>query len=115
MKMKTISFKLSKKLIPYLENIDTEYYYEDWFVIEKWCVDLKNYKSLWIIKTLTFEEAINFILFHLTNEDSLQLWNNYICFFIKWKLILDLSKLTLSQAIEKLLEYLLDNKLLNND
>lgn len=108
--MKTINITLSKKLIPYLKNIDTKFYYEDWFIIHKWWVDIKNYKKLWLIKTLTLEEAIEFILKKIGVEDSLQLWNNYIWFFIKWELVLELSNFSLLQAIEKILEYLLDNK-----
>jgi len=110
--MKTINFDISKRLVPYLENVKTKYYLEDWFLINEWWVDLKNYKNLWLIKTLTTEEAIEFILFSLADEDSLQLWNNYICVFINHKLVLNLSNLSLLQAIEKILKYLLDNNLL---
>ena len=111
-KIKTINIKLSNRLASYLENVKTKYYLEDWFLINEWWVDLKNYKNLWLIKTLTFEEAIEFILSSLTNEDSLQLWNKYFCVFIKWNLVLNLSNLSLLQAIEKTLTYLLDNNLL---
>ena len=114
--IKTINIELSKKLEPYLENIETEYRYR----IYKYSktgktVGLVKNKLPWDIKTLKIEEAIEFILSSLTDEDSLQLWNNYICVFIKWELVLNLSNLSLLQAMEKILEYLFDNNLLKND
>ncbi len=116
--IKTINIELSKKLEPYLENIETEYRYR----IYKYNKTRKTIRLVknklpwdiipWDIKTLKIEEAIEFILSSLTDEDSLQLWNNYICVFIKWELVLNLSNLSLLQAMEKILEYLFDNDLL---
>jgi len=102
--MKTITLELSKRLAPYLENIETEYWYAEGWGIHIYKEKIQDRPDL--IKTLTTEEAMDFILSNLSVEDSLQLWNNYFWLFLKWELVLDLENLPLLEKIEKTLNYL---------
>jgi len=108
--MKTISLELSKRLAPHLGNIKTEYWYA-----KSWGVHIYKEDRQDLIKTLTFEESINFILSNLSVEDVLELWNNYCCFFLKWELILELSNFSLLKSMERIINYLLDNNLLGKN
>ena len=119
--MKTISFELAKRLAPYIENIDTEYKIdENWNIyndIQNELCDafdnIHRYRKLY--KTLTLEEAIDFILnknlsIEFFNRDW-ERWcweNNWDWTYIKWPFIWK----TPLDAVEKKLEYLLDNNLL---
>lgn len=122
--MKTINLELSKKLAPYLEGIKTEFIYNDmWWIEEnRWNTkELNEFPN--VFKTLTLEEAIDFLPFKIEMMNVKYLLEiqkriniYYIEYFntrndryvtnknISWK--------TLIEAIEKMLEYLLDNKLL---
>lgn len=114
--MKTINFELSKRLNEkwLLDNIETEYIYADiWLKLEK---NLNNELEN-TIKTLTFEEVIEFLI---DKWFSIKFWKNYkfqsqgVRFEIYLKKIDKYSHWdTLIEAIEKILEYLLDNNLLN--
>jgi len=137
--METINLELSKRLAPYLENEETEYCYikktilkKDFFKVVK--VDYKddeesNYVGIdyWICKTLTLEEAIEFlpktfgVRFDKDNPRTclkiyfIWSWNiSYSCTEYIWKCTIELHWKTLLEAIEKMLEYLLDNNLLWN-
>jgi len=128
--METISLELSKRLAPYLEDVETEFfYYND---VE---YDINNYVLLdtkeelfkkflqWHdFKTLTLEEAIEFLqtniawIYDIVSAESTQ-WNYFECNYYKdWpnkdKPFDVVSWKTLLEAIEKMLEYLLDNDLL---
>lgn len=115
--MKTINLELSKRLAHYLENINVKYFYEDWFIIYKWWVDIKNYKKLWLIKTLTLEEVIEVLpkyifIYNKYAHPYIDILNNTIYYWY-WAIIGFGEKWeTLLQAAEKILEYLLDNNLL---
>lgn len=124
----TINFKLAKRLNDegLLEGVETKYYYDDKFLIKKEMVDLKNYKQLWLIKTLTLSEAIEFLPAHIkqyklrwTKWDEAnpywpRIWYSvyYVCEY-NWK-ILDsyFTWKTLLEAISNMIEYLLNNNLL---
>jgi len=104
--MKTINLELSKRLAPYLENTDTEnWYYKwvfNWGFPYRWQFIQKEY-----VKTLTLEESIEFLQKHYWDWIiDLSIYPNKILieWTYKWK--------TLLIAIEKMLEYLLDNDLL---
>jgi len=112
--MKTISLELSKKLAPYLEWVETEYI---WVHIQ-WCDSiiksdnwLDEYK--YICKTLTLEEAIEFLWNINIRWEQLWIykksnWNWIIYYWFgnvyEWE--------TLLEAVEKMLEYLLTENLL---
>ena len=116
--MKTINFELSKRLndLWLLDNIETEYCYNiDWDLLS-WFYAKKEYNQI-VYKTLTLEEAIDFlptyILKHKRAKKYFQIyrnkdWYNIWYEFIHW----EFSKKTLLEAIEKMIEYLLDNNLL---
>ncbi len=117
--MKTINPELSKRLAPYLEDVETDHVlmenvfwdYVLWDEISMWTFNPKWDKY----KTLTLEEAIDFMPRDILNwelmfskyscryENALLDWNPWLLMF-NWK--------TLLQAIEKMLEYLLDQWLL---
>lgn len=109
--MKTINFELSKRLndLWLLDNIETKTMlvddrYSNWFF---------NWKYY---KTLTLEEAIEFILKNVKvefrNMISLQIFfrKDWIHYCIDW--IWEWIWESQIEAIEKILEYLLDNNLL---
>lgn len=115
--MKTINFKLSERLNEkwLLDNRDTEYVYHKSWTRKENIFENKNHLEInWFIKTLTFEEAIEFLpLIDNSVLDFAKLKNKYRIWyplisekinFIHWK--------TLLEAIEKMIEYLLDNDLL---
>ena len=104
--MKTISLELSKRLNEawVLDNIETKYnwYYHaenDWYLVERLC-----HLTTRGIKTLTLEEAIKI----LPNFTLDKVENEYI-YYHKWKHV---KSSNLLEIIEKMLGYLLDNKLL---
>ena len=112
--MKTISLELSKKLAPYLDGVKTEY---NWCFDDSWEYFITNSNKIEWIKTLTLEEAIEFLPWYLylpsLFKDKLFLlitkWDGYYIeywdyIFKEWK--------TLLEAVEKMIEYLLDNNLL---
>ena len=140
--MKTINFELSKRLSEwwYLDNLNTEkafYFQEDkesWVFFIEWnWLYIWNYKNTikfknvdwepieWdklITKTLTLEEAIELlpsgtrIIMDIQSDWTKQyIWNN-----IEWLFNnLYFQYNTLIELIENMLEYLLDNNLLNNE
>lgn len=104
--MKVIeNIELLKKLAPYLEDMETEY------VVHKMSWEIILYDSCWVcdesyLKLLTLEEAIELLPY-----------NNCITKIWYWYRVEDMSAheelwKTLLEAIEKMLEYLLDNDLL---
>ena len=125
--MKTINFELSKILTKLwlLDNIETEYFYSaNWLYqnwrwwnrdgVEYWWIKYKLYDNE-KIKTLTLEEAIEFLKqytkeqnFKIETNDYMNLWSIY------WQITPIFREKTLLEAIEKLLEFLLDNNLLTN-
>lgn len=134
--MKTINFELSKKLndLWLLDNIETKYFYNAFYIWddtfedkdykwEKWINKYNKYKDS--IKTLTLEETIEFLPIQIDNYYFV-LWKNdgwYWCNYLekdedelyilnKALFINNCNKTTLLEAIEKMLEYLLDDNLL---
>ena len=124
--MKTINFELSKRLndLWLLDNIETEYIYRESINPELYICSTV-FITDWILydtdmsyndyKTLTLEEAIEFLKqfwelkIILTNYrcNIYLIWNK----LIKWENI-HISTDTNLEAIEKMLEYLLNNNLL---
>ena len=116
--MKTINFELSKRLneLGLLDDIDTEYYIdEENTIYSNSCI---GYEDAYIVKTLSLEEALEFLKneiwiacdFSIRNVHNMW-WKLEWCFeepepniFIKWK--------TLLEAVEKMIEFLLDNNLI---
>ena len=120
--MNTLTLETSKRLAPYLTDVDTEYVIDfEWVVWElKYAIsedDMFWYN--WYDKTLTLEEAIEFLpvrikndIIHINkieNSYSIEYWN--LWFKLKWSYH---NWKTLLEAIEKMINYLLDNKLLND-
>lgn len=105
--MKTINFELSKRLneLWLLNNIETEYkLWEYWVFVITWFEPIVWPK---LYKTLTLEEAIEF----LPNWISMQKdWWDYIYYYVDY--IWNFVSSNHIEAIEKMIEYLLDNKLL---
>ena len=117
--MKTINLELSKRLASYLEDMETEYYleYTQWAYLPQNDATFEEWTD---IKTLTLEEIIAFlqnnmirydidvrytprinkIIYKEENKENLTTIETNIM----WE--------TLLEAIEKMLEYLLDNNLL---
>lgn len=119
---KCINFELSKKLneLWLLDNIDTEYWYwHSWAIFTMYQLETstrERAKDVWI-KTLTLEEAIEFLPKHINLWEWLAplnynfyyktiqyIWPRYIYFTNSWK--------TLLEAIENLILDLLENNLL---
>ena len=123
---KVLKFELSKRLnyLWLLDNIETEY----WFT-ETW----KFFPWECIYKTLTLEEAIEFlikqkitfidIIMPITNGhyhtiNSIRYFNNWKLWEIftrgdeDWYTDVEIYWKTFIEAIEKMLDYLLDNNLL---
>jgi len=139
--MKTINLELSKRLAPYLEGVETEYFYQE-YKRYVWDGEVKNWND-WIlcnrenatfyehqdIKTLTLEWAILLLpatLSEWSNHYEMTIkrgtaWiNNYI---VSYVYVFDKHKKNLCNkycewnesllvAIEKMLTYLLENNLL---
>ena len=111
--MKIINFEISKKLndLWLLENIETEYHYNAFYIWDDTFED-KDYEwKVWInkfnkykdsIKTLTLEEAKTFV-YHKCEEEVYNYINQYSREEIFYFGIED---------IENMLEYLLENNLL---
>ncbi len=114
--METINLELSKRLTPYLEEVETEYVWydtiewEDIFLERKWLY----WRDYIYCKTLTLEEAIEFII---------KKW--FIIWFEEWNIMLlnwvASNELAITEEfyhkdninwVEKILEYLIDNNLL---
>lgn len=144
--MKTIDFELSKKLndLWLLDNIDTEYVYHK---IIKWIDEWKyviiiNHELEWKtktdIKTLTIEEAIEFLprtisvdkdyfwkapigRIHILWHKDTKEWSVWYTIIESQLLVLenwdvvDIEWQTLLEAIENLLYFLLENWLLNKN
>ena len=126
---KVLKFELSKRLndLGLLDDIETEYIFtkrDIWFWnIDYDIIEWKYFKvNDWDIKTLTLEEAIEFLPsnFSLNNYwYHLQMGKKYIWYFKNVTYCLDsknpikeFSWDALLEAIEKMIEYLLDNNLL---
>ena len=136
--MKTINLELSKRLSPYLENVETENsyiqsnkkkYYYIWELKELytlWKINWNNpitmrmykIKNRKIYKTFTLEEAIEFIK---TTKDWISLniaystmWNVWCVSYNTWMdLFAYIQKdISLLEAIEAMILYLLNNDLL---
>ena len=134
---KVLKFELSKRLnyLWLLDNIETEYWYKKdlWemkvFTLNKYH---KDFQEL-CIKTLTLEEAIEFlikqkitfidIIMPITNRhyhtiNSIRYFNNWKLWEIftrgdeDWYTDVEIYWKTFIEAIEKMLEYLIDNNLL---
>jgi len=120
--MKTINLELSKRLAPYLENIETQKY-TDWNFTFYWRT-LEHQFKLWTenknnyYKTLTLEEAIEFLPERISGWDlELAMNKTRVAYVMLWdcspnEMVNYYSWKTLLQAIEKMLEYLLNNDLL---
>jgi len=119
--------ELLKKLAPYLEDVETEYYIDvNWNILNiHWPEDLT--KDIWI-KTLTLEEAIETVLpkYIFTDKkenltirswisENIEYWNiGYFNIVTNETSLKEVKWETLLQAIQKMLEYLIDNNLLLN-
>ena len=136
--MKTINLELCKKLTEagILDNIETEYYINSQWVINENLFNNKHLKSINAVKTLTCEEAYD-ILPNKIWEKYLNIqkaWNNLQYFEVdensipiddwetiesSWKTLLDDNQINteklLLEAIEKMIEYLLENNLFNKN
>lgn len=127
--MKTISFELAKRLNEkwLLDNIETEYIFYWWNPDElnttiSWYKKQNIYeKCLWDIKTLTFDEAIEFLPKKISFEDyDLFLFLDFFEKKLFYWLYSDLDEYNISfkykesllEAIEEMLKFLLDNNLL---
>ena len=113
--MKTINLELSKRLAPYLENIDTEYlWHQKWNISTcTWYKErlVRKHTQEWrSFKTLTLEEVIEFLwqLPFSIKLVTLEWWYNLSC----QKLPLMISDTNIMWVYEGMLEYLLDNDLL---
>ncbi len=125
--MKTINLELSKRLAHYLKNVDTEFAIFDkkeWKLKQTiWYIKTNKYTSY---KTLTLEEAIEFlpneypwkfkdaVNYRLRIERNWE-WDKWKCSYDRCEPCEDACRFewkTLLEAIEKMLEYLLDNELL---
>ena len=114
--MKTINLKLSKRLTPILDNMWIEYFIDP--VTKK----VHSYNEIlekcdgimdWFIPTLTLEEVIIELLpswIHLLKHID----KNWKPFYTSSSNRTEFVEDTPLEAIEKMLEYLLDNNLLNN-
>ena len=129
--MKTLSLETSKRLRLLLDNIETEYSYyqvyidrwdcpdwplttEDIFTKNEFINRQKELSLIFICKTLTLWEAIEFLPERIIWNRCLEMTKNRISYIenyydmeypdFKWK--------TLLEAIEKMIIYLLDNDLL---
>lgn len=109
---KTINLELSKRLAPYLENIKTSETIFIWW---------KRWEDF--IKTLTLEEAIDFLPFKIilwNGKYFLEIQKRKDKYFIeyvdnrveKYLSDRDFSWKSILEWAEKMLEYLLDNNLL---
>ena len=117
--IKTISFELSKRLTEYLDNIETEYWiWQVWWVCKKWELE---YLNDWYnaeecgYKTLTISEALDFL--------PKRIWNYHLQLNLYWDIceikyisagysLHSIEVETLLEAIENILEYLLDTNML---
>lgn len=133
-----ISFELAKKIQLYLSNFETEYKVsDDWIIyseeeIEEWLTQGIDY-LFWAIKTLTFEEALNFLprtniwitrldlivdteIFRLTMytiDIANEKWAiDYISSVWTRLWIWQKTWRTQIEAVENMINYLLDNNLL---
>ena len=127
--MKTISLELSKRLAPYLQDIDTQVHYrkselsvnpqseEDyWYYLYGGTFQIQ----FWCIKTLTLEEIIAFLQNNMIRYDIDVRYTpriNKIIYKEESKENLtsietDIMWETLLETMQKTLEYLLDNNLL---
>lgn len=129
---KTISFELSKRLneLWLLDNIETKY------VInietkELLTNDYVNFPSIYDTKTLTLQEAIEFLPYRIKNNQNFYLlhfrktevfwvnqfnidyykWDNYNIWLFYWEINWE----TLLESVEKMITYLLDNNLINGN
>lgn len=137
--MKTLSLELSKRLAPFLEGVETEYIYYDWEIYDEY-----ELSSMWdniidfnieilTIKTLTLEEAIEFLIsksivfthicLPLTNDNNHAI--REINFMVNWELweqlvwgdkedwyfTVEVYWKTLLEAIEAMILYLLNANL----
>jgi len=132
---KTIWIELSKRLAPYLEGVETEYKYIQtqrgfWDVASCNLYKSSNTTKIWkAIKTLNLEEVIEFLPSTLSEwsnhyEMTIKRWTTWISnYIVKYVYVFDKHKRNLHSescewneplliAIEKMLEYLLDNNLL---
>jgi len=64
------------------------------------------------INLFTFEEILYFINFSLSEEDSIQLGNNYVWLFIKWEQVLLFNNILNIGILKNILDYLINNDLL---
>lgn len=117
---KVLNFELSKRLndLWLLDDIETEYVIEIWTVIVweyKYAIDKKDcFCVSWYYKTLTLEEAIEFLPF--IEKSALEIKKHQKYYSIWYPLISQKINFvhwnTLLITIERLIEYLLDNNLL---
>ena len=125
--MKTINSKLSYKLAPYLKNIDTEYIIcdvWDWPESPSLSINLDSSFTEWASyeKTLTLEEALEFLpkrqwdfLLRIEPNYECDKWSVSYSYCEPCEFSVMFDRKTLLEAIETMLEYLLDNWLINND
>jgi len=119
--MKTLNLELSKKLAPYLEEVETEY---NWCFDYNWKYYIANSNKIEWIKTLTLEEAIEFLpkrykplyekdKYYVCKMVILDTWYCFeICDEFTWKIDKTFCWKTLLEAIEKMIEHLIDNNFL---
>lgn len=109
---KVINLELAKRLAPYLENVDTEYWYwHSWAIFTMYQLEVstsERAKDVWI-KTLTFSEIPKFISDYSNNE-----WRIYCSLLLQKELwdIFSVLEIFDIEMWEKMLTYLLDNNLL---
>jgi len=117
----TIWLELSKRLTDLwlLDNIETEFSYDNnWYLYNNLQKEFEDkYKKFY--KTLTVKEAIDFIVYNIIvefpNSFSIEIFKrkDWIHYYISW--IWEWIGETQIEAIEEVLEYLLDNNLLLNN
>lgn len=123
--MKTLTLETSKRLQEawIFKEIKTEYIYNEWGAIEEniWNdIEILEYRC---IKTLTLEEAIEllpsylddryyWLLIRKTNTKREKYVVQYVNQFTNDSLVSEVSSETLLQSVENMINYLLDNNLL---
>jgi len=135
---KTINLELSKRLAPYLEGVETEFAYiwtmsrdlvKDEYIekpVAKWQIRASYFSPLPDIKTLTLEEAIDFLPYRQNQKwrvdrvHTLSIFKKQDDYFVAyyWEINWFLEEIkiqngkTLLEAIESMITHLLDNNLL---
>jgi len=113
------NIELLKKLQPYIKDMETEYI-TNWILVEENNFTDEWIEENWYYKTLTLEEVINFLpsnikikwdKFNLRIDKYLKYSVSYFNEYLKYYNNIEEWK-TLLEAIEKMLEYLINNNFL---